>query len=96
MVVYFIAGIPDITQRVVRAGHFNSYLGLYQHKYEEILFTDSVESCVNKYLKKLLDASDRISQAGGVPVFCTVAPMSLKTWNTLVFRDELWPPSNHH
>ena len=81
VLVYFMAGIPDITQRVVRAEQFNKYLGVYEHKYEEVLYTDTVTSSVNNFINKLLDASDSVSRAGGVPVFCTVAPMSLRTWN---------------
>ena len=59
VIVYFMAGIPDITQRVVRAGRYNSFLGIYEEKYEEMLFTDSFLSSVNTYVNKLLDPIEK-------------------------------------
>ena len=80
MVVYLIAGIPDITERVCRAARRSTYS--WSAKYEEVLFTQNPADACNAYLDKILAASSRISEAGGIPVFCTVAPMSLQKWNT--------------
>ena len=79
VIVYILAGIPDITERMVRAAHYTNFE--WVPKYEEVLFTQSVASACTQFMDKVWDASDRIYEAGGVPVFCTVSPMSLKTWN---------------
>ena len=52
IIVYFMAGIPDFTERVCRAARRSTYS--WTAKYEEVLFTQNPANACNSYLDKVL------------------------------------------
>ena len=67
--VYFLVGIPDLTNREVR------------HAYEEVTFTDNPQQKIKEMKEIFLGLSETIKRYGCKVCICTLPPMSLSKWN---------------
>lgn len=67
--VYIIGGLPDTTFMIK------------DRKYEEVIFADSPNKKYQEIISSYLDASHRIRREGAIPVFSTIATMSIHDWN---------------
>ena len=65
--VYFMAGIPDITERICKPSGYSRFS--WVPKYKEVVFTQDPTQACTIYINKILDVSDRIAKDGGIPVF---------------------------
>ena len=70
--VYFLAGLPDITS------FERSSDGMYQ----EVVIWETAEEGSLRVIQTIREAEATVKELGAIPIFCTVAPMSLKTWNS--------------
>ena len=70
--VYFLAGLPDITS------FERSSNGMYQ----EVVIWETAEEASLRVIQTIREAEETVKELGAIPIFCTVAPMSLKTWNS--------------
>ena len=68
--VYFLAGLPDITS------FERSSDGMYQ----EVVIRETAEEASLRVIQTIREAEVTVKELGAIPIFCTVAPMSLKTW----------------
>ena len=66
-----MAGLPDIT----------SWEHSDDWSYQEVVFTEETQDAVNRVLGEIRKAEAAVWKMGAIPVFCTVAPMSLLKWN---------------
>ena len=77
--VYFVAGLPDVTllQKRKFNMHHRSYL------YQEVVFKEEPSEAFHR-VKELYEHADaQIKISNAIPVFSTIAPSSLHTWNSL-------------
>ena len=77
--VYLVAGLPDITQKLKHSFWMN---GRY-HDYEEVIFceSDTAESNSNRVINNIRSSAASIVSAGGIPVFSTVLSCDISAWN---------------
>ena len=75
--VYFIAGLPDVTVKTNRNYYMN---GEYRH-YEEVTFTEEPETAASRVVNIIRQAEATIKKRNATPVFCTIIPCSLSSWN---------------
>ena len=76
--VYFVAGLPDVTQRLKRS----FYLRGHYRKYDEVTMPDfDAEKITKDIVSKYESTAVKIKKTNATPVFCTICPMSLATWN---------------
>lgn len=73
---YIIAGIPDITERLLTPDSKSAV-----RPYEEIIFREVVDSCTTRVLGEFMGAEKKLREKGLIPVFATIAPMDLRSWN---------------
>ena len=77
--VYFVAGIPDIT--IKKQANFKLY-GRHRH-YEEVVMPESnLDTLIKDMTFLFVSTAECIKKAGATPVFATIAPMSIATWNS--------------
>ena len=69
--VYFLAGLPDITQ--FHRSHDNSY--------QEVIHSGTPRAAADQVMRSIDLAVQTVKNYGAVPCFCTVCPMSFKAWN---------------
>ena len=69
--MYMVGGIPDITDKIK---------DIDQH-YEEVIFTHTPHRRAREVIRKYERASAAILETGTIPVFATIATMSLQNWN---------------
>ena len=69
--VYYIAGLCDLTRKDKDS----------DTNYEEVTFPDNIESADSRMERIFLSATDIITQFNAIPIFCTIAPMDISTWN---------------
>ena len=74
-----MAGLPDITAK----------LKCYDTRYEEVIFRETIPSAVDRVLAEIRKAEAAVWRMGAIPVFCTVAPMSLLKWNSKRLRNRV-------
>ena len=74
--VYFVAGLPDITHKEQ---------GPY---YQEIIFIETPQEAVDRVMTLLSNAQIKILNANAIPIFSTIAPMSLQTWNSVRLQQQ--------
>ena len=67
---YIIGGICDITTRMTAKN------------YQEVIFNMNDDRRAS-FINKLDDAANKILKLGVSPIFCTIFPMHLATWNNL-------------
>ena len=67
--IYFVAGLPDITHKE-QGPH-----------YQEFIFIESPQEAVDRVMTIISNAQIQILNANAIPIFATIAPMSLQTWN---------------
>ena len=70
--VYFLAGLPDIT----------SFNHSKDWTYQEVVFWETTQEACHRVVREVREAEATVKRLGAIPCFCTVAPMSLKAWNT--------------
>ena len=70
--VYFLAGLPNIT----------SFDHSKDWNNREVLFTETAQEACNRVVADIEEAESTVLGLGAIPCFCTVAPMSLRAWNT--------------
>ena len=70
--VYFLAGLPNIT----------SFDHSKDWKYQEVVFGETAQEACNRVVTDIEEAESTVLGLGAIPCFCTVAPMSLRAWNT--------------
>ena len=76
--VYFVAGLPDVTQRLKRS----FYLWGRYRKYDEVTMPDfDAEKITKDIVSKYESTAVKKKKTNVTPVFCTICPMSLATWN---------------
>ena len=75
--VYFLAGLPDVTRKINRDYFMN---GCLRH-YEEVIFKEEPTSAANRVIKAIKTAETTIKTHNAIPVFCTIIPCTLDTWN---------------
>ena len=74
--VYFIAGLPDVTTRTT------NYARKDPRRYDEVTFPEE-PSVAHDRLKILYEhTSSAIKDLHCIPIFATIAPCSLITWNS--------------
>ena len=74
---YFIGGYCDITHRMQRTMNLSGRAVFN----EEITFQEDPDVTVARLSQIIATSSDRIKSYGAIPIFCTIAPSSLHTWN---------------
>ena len=75
--VYFVAGLPDVTTRTKRSFRLADRV----HKYEEVTFREKPHIACTRVMREYRKAEKTIIDNGAIPVFCTITPSSLYTWN---------------
>ena len=75
--VYFVAGLPDISRKVSHTFR----IGQETHLYQEFIFTESINQAINRTKSIIRKAESNIKEQHSTPVFCTITPFSIKTWN---------------
>ena len=74
VITYMIGGLPDSVTKVV-----DYYGGM---KYEEVIFPGSPLNTAADVLSTIRASMDSISvNTGAIPIYATIAPMSVETWN---------------
>ena len=66
---YILAGICDLT------------LKLNGNKYQEVIFRDNEGALCQLIKDRITQLEQYVLREGGIPVFCTILSMNLKTWN---------------
>ena len=74
-IVYFVAGLPDITVMTRR------YCPALTATYEEVTFTQTPLEELDSFKQKLNNVSDHIISNNAIPCFSTIAPSDISTWN---------------
>lgn len=78
--VYFVAGLPDVTQKVKR--HF--YLRGKRQYYEEVILPKiDTNQIITDVTTRLYSVADNILKLNATPIFSTICPMSIATWNNV-------------
>lgn len=72
---YIMAGICDITTRITSKAQ----------NYQEVIFNYN-EDAISDVKKKINIVETKIMELGVLPIFCTVVPMHLETWNQTRFQ----------
>jgi len=67
--VYFICGFPDVTTK------------MSGRNYQEVVFTEPTEQAADRVISCIKTASDIISDTGALPIFSTILPGHLESWN---------------
>ena len=80
---YIVGGICDITTC------------MKSYKYQEVVF-DSNEGKTNEVIEKFTYTAKKIINLGVTPVFCTVFPTHLETWNNLRLKQNKTNILNYH
>ena len=75
--VYFVAGLPDVTTK----NEDTLYLHGFTAPYQEITFPECPEAAAVRVIQEFQHASNAIRQYNATPVFSTIAPISLSSWN---------------
>ena len=76
---YVLGGYCDVSERIsyhIKTGHSSK-------KYEEFVFEEDPESAVPRVSGLIDDASRLMNTTNTTPVFCTIAPSYLHTWNKI-------------
>lgn len=76
--IYFLAGIPDITSME----HNHNW------SYKEVVFWETPEEAASRVSATIANAEAAVKELGAIPCFCTVAPMSIDTWNTIRLKQK--------
>ena len=69
--VCIIAGLCDLTEKK-EGGH---------RTYQEIIYTKTPEATQDQIRTKISNLNNKVISLGAMPVFCTITPSHLKTWN---------------
>ena len=72
-IIYIVGGMPDLTTRVKE--------GRGPSRYEEVIFKEDVEEAVERVAELYRRANLEVKQTGVTPVFATISPIHLRTWN---------------
>ena len=78
--IYIIGGYCDLSKRVRHTLH-NLSRNRHPAIYEEFIFQETPEEAVTRLSSIIEESSNRITSTGATPIFCTIAPSSLETWN---------------
>lgn len=76
-IVYFVAGLPDISKQVTEDFHMNGQ----KCRYQEAVFTEDINTAVNRMISIISKCNYIIKSANATPVFSTILPIHLETWN---------------
>ena len=81
--VYFVAGYCDISERLLDCYHDlrPSYGTVTYGRYEEVIFREERNACINRMCQLIWHVSERIKSVGAKPCFSTIPPASLRVWN---------------
>ena len=50
--------------------------------YQEVVIWETAEEASLRVIQTIREAEATVKELGAIPIFCTVAPMNLKTWNS--------------
>ena len=76
--LYFVAGLPDVTHR----HQFCFQLRGRRRKYEEVIMpTYPIDKITDDITSLFKSTAEKIKNANATPIFSTICPMSLDTWN---------------
>ena len=76
--LYFVAGLPDVTHR----HQFCFQLRGRRRKYEEVIMpTYPIDKITDDITPLFKSTAEKIKNANATPIFSTICPMSLDTWN---------------
>ena len=74
--VYFVSGLPDTTLKLKKKFHMNGR----KRFYEEVI--NSTAKNFHTHVLKIIKAAEKsIKNANAIPIFSTICPMSIRTWN---------------
>ena len=73
--LYIIGGMPDLTTRLRE--------GRGANRYEEVIFNEDVEEVVDRVAEQYRRASREIKSMNVTPVFATISPIHLRSWNLM-------------
>ena len=75
--IYFITGLPDLTTKKRKFFHISHR----RHTYQEIIITELSSQIHDRVEKIIRSSASRIKQLNAIPIFATITPMSIQTWN---------------
>jgi len=75
--VYFITGLPDLTYKKQKF----IYLSHRRHKYQEVIINETPSQIHTRVEKILNNVAKCIKKLKSIPIFATITPMSIQTWN---------------
>ena len=75
--VYFVSGLPDTTLKLKKKFHMNGR----NRFYEEVIINSTAKNIHTHVLKIIKAAEKSIKNANAIPIFSTICPMSIRTWN---------------
>ena len=73
--VYFLSGLCDVTYMDADR-EYNDY-----ECYEEVIFMEPWQKTVDRVTKSIYSAAESMFKLNVTPIFCTIPPMSIHTWN---------------
>ena len=77
--VYFLGGIPDISEKV------ESSTPLYH--YRGIIYVEDCENTISRVQDEIRSCQSAILQQGAIPIFCTISKYNLETYNNSLLEN---------
>ena len=74
--VYFLAGLCDVTFKDSNLNYKNDH-----ERYEEVFFMESWQEGVDRVTKSIHSVAESMNELNVIPIFSTIPPCSLHTWN---------------
>lgn len=93
--VYFIGGYCDLSQRI-RYPLQDVYRRGRPAMYEEYVFMEEPAIAVSRMTQSLYQIAAEIRQYGAIPVFSTIPPSSIETWNQTRLSQKKTTHLNHY
>ena len=75
--IYFITGLPGLTTKKKK----NFRITYRRHQYQEIIINESATEIHRRVEKIFRESAARILKQNAIPIFATITPRSIQTWN---------------